>query len=71
MKQLAILLPDGPSILSSLILTIEVIDAANEYFIQKGKAPVFHTILVGNEKAKSINGSVAIQQKKASAILIW
>jgi transcriptional regulator GlxA family with amidase domain len=69
MKQLAILIPDGPSTLSSLILTVEVIEAANAYFIQNGKAPVFHTTLVGNEKAKTINGSFAIQQEKSTSDL--
>jgi transcriptional regulator GlxA family with amidase domain len=62
MKQLAILLPNGTTTLSSLILTIEVIDKANKYFIAKGKEPIFKTALVGSSKGKSIqSGSFSVQ----------
>jgi len=67
MKELAILLPHGTTTLSSLILTIEVIEEANAYFIQKGKAPVFRTSLVGAEKGKTVNGSFAIQRDKSTS----
>lgn len=69
MKELAILLPYGTTTLSSLILTIEVIEEANAYFIQKGKAPVFRTSLVGGEKGKTVNGSFAIQRDKSTSEL--
>ncbi|MEO8406235.1 MAG: helix-turn-helix domain-containing protein [Chitinophagaceae bacterium] len=64
MKQLAIVLPDGATTLSSLILTVEVIEKANEYFIQNGKQPVFKVVLVGNG-SKIINGSFTIRYDKS------
>lgn len=66
MKQLVILLPNGATTLGSLILTLEVIEKANEYFVQKGKEPVFKVLLVGDAKKKAISsGSVSIQQNKS------
>jgi transcriptional regulator GlxA family with amidase domain len=66
MKQLAILLPEGSTTLSSLILTIEVIEVANAYSTKKGNAPVFRTTLVGSGKVKAANGSFAIQREKST-----
>ncbi|HEV8283079.1 MAG TPA: helix-turn-helix domain-containing protein [Chitinophagaceae bacterium] len=67
MKQLAILLPNGATTLSSLILTVEVFEKANEYFITKGKKAVFKTVLVGNAKEKSIsNGSFTVHLDKST-----
>jgi transcriptional regulator GlxA family with amidase domain len=66
MKQLAILLPNGATTLSSLILTVEVIAKANEYFVEKRKRPVFKTVLVGNTKGKLINnGSFSVHPDKS------
>ena len=63
MKQLALLLPNGTTTLSSLILTIEVIEKANEYYKETGKQPVFKTILIGDSKVKlSKYGSFSIHQ---------
>jgi transcriptional regulator GlxA family with amidase domain len=67
MKQLAILLPNGATTLSSLILTVEVIGKANEYFVEKGREPVFKIALVGNAKGKFIsNGSFSIRLDKST-----
>src|SRR6266487_992294 len=66
MKNLAILLPDGTTTLSSLILTVELIETANEYFEKKGKDPVLNTTLVGSEKRKRINHSFSIHQDKTT-----
>ena len=66
MKQLVILLPNGATTLGSLILTVEVIQKANEYFIEKGKKPVFKIVLVGDAKTNAISsGSFLIQQDKS------
>jgi len=63
MKQLVILLPNGATTLGSLILTVEVIQKANEYFIEKGKEPVFKIVLAGDTKKKAIvSGSFCVQQ---------
>jgi transcriptional regulator GlxA family with amidase domain len=65
MKQLALLLPNGTTTLSSLILTIEVIEKANEYFIENGKQPVFKTMLVAENKGKPAkHGVFSIQPNK-------
>jgi len=66
MKQLAILLPNGATTLSSLILTVEVIEKANEYFAAKGKRCVFKTVLVGSLDSKSlIRGAFAVTIDKS------
>lgn len=67
MKELAILLPRGNTTLSSLLLTVEVIEAANEYFVKRGNAPVFKPTLIGSETEKRHNGAVAIQLDKSTA----
>lgn len=66
MKNLAILLPDGITTLSSLILTVEVFEKANDYFTERGRDAVFKTLLVGNPKSKSIkNGAFTVTQNKS------
>ncbi len=66
MKQLAILLPKGHTLLSSLVLTIEVIETANEYFIEKGKQPIFNIVLVGDTKSKTVrNGFFSVHLDKS------
>jgi transcriptional regulator GlxA family with amidase domain len=47
MVQIAILIPDGPSILSSIIGTHHVFTGANEHLQSLGKRPVFQVQLVG------------------------
>jgi transcriptional regulator GlxA family with amidase domain len=65
MKKLAILLPNGCSTLSSLILTIEVIAKANNYFKTKDKKPVFDVLLVGSAPQNVIkSGAFSIVQDK-------
>ena len=67
MKQLAIVLPSGATTLGSLILTVEVIQKSNEFFIEQGKKPVFKIVLVGREKEKALQcGSFFIQQDKST-----
>jgi len=59
------LLPNGSTSLSSLILTVEMIKKANEYFIERGKGAVFKTTLVGDAKGDiAKNGSFSIRQDK-------
>jgi transcriptional regulator GlxA family with amidase domain len=66
MKQLAILLPNGSPTLSSLILTVEIIEKANEYFVAKGKEAVFKPVLVGSAKKNQIiTGAFTIHQDKS------
>jgi transcriptional regulator GlxA family with amidase domain len=61
-KRLAILLPTGATSWGSLILTVEVIEEANNYFISKGRQPVFKTILVSNDKRTRIrNGAFTVE----------
>ncbi|MEJ7644637.1 MAG: helix-turn-helix domain-containing protein [Chryseolinea sp.] len=54
MKKLAILLPNGSTTLSSLIVTIELIEKANEYFASLGQDPVFTTLIVGEKLSKPL-----------------
>ena len=65
MKELAILIPAGMSPLSSLVLTVETIEKANEYFVRKGKEPVFHPILVGNGQTQISNSLITIRQSES------
>jgi transcriptional regulator GlxA family with amidase domain len=67
MKKLAIIFPDGTTTLSSLILTIEVIAKANEYFINKGNNPILEITLVGSEKMKKISSTFSIQLDKSTS----
>jgi len=62
MKELAILIPAGSTLMSSLVLTVETIDKANEHFVQKGKAPVFKPRLVGNGKGPISNNLFTIAE---------
>lgn len=50
MLQVAILIPEGPSILSSIIGTHHVLSEANGHLISLGKPPVFQVQLVGLSK---------------------
>jgi len=66
MKQLAILLPNRATSSSSLILTIEAIERANEYFIERGKGAVFRTTLIGDAKGNIVkHGSFSMHQDKS------
>jgi len=65
MKHLALIWPEGGSTISSLILTIEVIDKANEYFTARGKKPVFAVSLIGNNTRPVKQGPVFIQPDKS------
>lgn len=66
MKQLAIMLPDTASTLGSLILTVEVIEEANAYFIRKGKEAVFKVNLVGDAKDRKLtHGRFSVSQDKS------
>lgn len=64
MKELAILIPVGARHMSSLALTVETIDKANEYFVQKGKAPVFRPTLVGSEITQASNSLFTFRQQR-------
>ncbi|MEO5976919.1 MAG: helix-turn-helix domain-containing protein [Chryseolinea sp.] len=65
MKKLAILIPNGLSALSSLILTAEIIEKANEYYVAIGKEPVMKALLVGDSKNKKFTkGPFTIQLDK-------
>jgi transcriptional regulator GlxA family with amidase domain len=50
MLQVAILIPEGPSVLSSIIGTHHVLALANEYLESQGKPPAFNIQLVGLSK---------------------
>ncbi|HEY5826462.1 MAG TPA: helix-turn-helix domain-containing protein [Cyclobacteriaceae bacterium] len=61
MKRLVMLLPNGTTTLSSLIITMEMFEKANEYFISQGKAPMFSTSIVGEKSSKGfIQNSIQI-----------
>jgi len=62
MRELAILIPSGNAPLSSLVLTVETIEKANEHFIHRGEDPVFRPTLVGEGKSQMNNGLFAIQK---------
>jgi transcriptional regulator GlxA family with amidase domain len=64
MKHLAIIWPNGGTTLSSLILSVEVINTANEYFIAKGKQPVFTISIVGNSRQNTNRGPFVIRPDK-------
>lgn len=64
MKELAILIPVGMTPMSSLVLTVETIEKANEHFVQKGKTPVFRPTLVGSGKTHTTNSLFTIRQHK-------
>src|SRR5438105_3514402 len=66
MKHLAIIWPNGGTTLSSLILSVEVIGKANEYFTTKGKQPVFTISIIGNDGQNTVNsGSIIIRPDKS------
>lgn len=50
MKHLSILVPEGESNLSSIVGSLKVFTAANNYFVNIGKKPVFAIQLVGTAK---------------------
>jgi len=50
MKHLALIWPDGGTIISSMVLTAEVIDTANLYYRSKGKRPVFAVSIIGSRQ---------------------
>jgi transcriptional regulator GlxA family with amidase domain len=64
MKELAILIPVGTTPMSSLVLTVETIETANEHFVRKGKAPVFRPTLIGSGKTHTGNSLFTIRQHK-------
>jgi transcriptional regulator GlxA family with amidase domain len=64
MKHLAIIWPNGGTTLSSLILSVEVINLANEYFKTKDKQPVFTISIVGNSNQNNNSGSFIVQPHK-------
>jgi len=58
MKDLALVWPDGGTTLSSVVLTAEVIEKANEYFILKRKQPVFNISIIGTDKQSEPDNGV-------------
>jgi transcriptional regulator GlxA family with amidase domain len=58
MLQVAILIPEGPSILSSIIGTHHVLSGANEHLESLGKKPVFQVQLVGLSKKIPFSGGL-------------
>jgi transcriptional regulator GlxA family with amidase domain len=50
MRELAILLPKGTKTFSSIVLTLEILEEANQYYISKGRNEVFKIVLVGDPK---------------------
>ena len=58
MKHLSILVPNGQSNLSSIVGPLKVMTKANEYFVSKGKKPVFKIQLVGGSKEVSLFGGL-------------
>lgn len=53
MKNLCLVIPDGSSSLSSILISYEVFLKANEYFISIGEKPVFKIQLIGSSKESS------------------
>ena len=64
MKEMAILIPTGATLMSSLVLTLETIEKANAHFVEKGNAPVFRPTLISSEKTLAGNGLIAFRQYK-------
>jgi len=61
MKELSVLVPECHTNLSSVVLTYEILLAANEYYARLGKKPVFNIQLVSNVKtAVSHNGLFSV-----------
>src|SRR6185437_12409753 len=66
MKQLSVLVPECHTNLSSIVLTYEILLAANEYYARLGKKPVFNIQLVSNVKtAVSHNGLFAVHPSRS------
>jgi transcriptional regulator GlxA family with amidase domain len=65
MKHLAIIWPNGGTTLSSLILSVEVINTANGYFKTKGKQPVFTISIVGDSGEHTTSGPFIIRPHKS------
>lgn len=64
-KKVAIIVPEGPVILSSIIPTFEVFNAVNQYFTQQTGEPVFEIDLVGIRKnSKKYNGLINFRPNK-------
>ena len=55
MKQLAVVLPSGDPLLSSIVLTEELLAKANDYFISRGRQAVFKVSLVGDAAGGTIS----------------
>ena len=61
MKNISIIVPQGDFILSCVIGTYKLFNAANEYLVDMGKQPAFRIELVGaNEKSELYGGLFAI-----------
>ena len=66
MKHLAIALPAGGTTFSSLVLTAEVLAKANDYFISRGKRPVFAVSLTGDSADGIVgNGAFSVRLDKS------
>jgi len=66
MKQLAVIVPAGDATLSSLILTVEILAIANEYFIAGRKQAVFKVLLIGDAAGGMLNsGQFTVRQHKS------
>ena len=67
MKSVVIIVPAGPSVLSSIVGPYKVFNAANQYLIETGKGPtgIFDVQLVGLQKETSLyNGLFEIRPQK-------
>jgi len=65
MKHLSLIIPEGETKLSCIILAYEVILTANEYYAAQKKAPVFKVELVGEKKKNVLHeGLFSIQPEK-------
>jgi hypothetical protein len=62
MKTVSIVVPDGQSVLSSIVGPFKILTKANKYYKGQGKEPVFNIQLVGSsEKVDLYDGLFSIQ----------
>ena len=65
MRHVSLIIPEGESKLSCIILAYEVLLTANEYYKAHDKTPVFKVELVGEKKKNQVhNGLFSIQPEK-------